>query len=196
MSSARDDAGWDDDDGHMKELHSRKRLRRSLSLEESNQDLDEEEASWLGHATCGRRKVHMYVAEVDDDADMPLGRVPRAEPYAAEADDGEWPRNALDDSLASWGVGASGGGEEDELPRGRTRHRRTASNTSPPSEPAPGLSFSSPPESNRSSGLFTHAGEDPEGSGGLVLPADGEAAKIGPQVSVAGAEVALHADGL
>lgn len=194
ISSAQDDAGWDDDDGYMEELQSRKRKRRSLPLNGSNEDLDEE-PDRLGHTTHRRRKAQMYVAEVDDDADMPRGRLRRAQPYMAEVDD-ELQRDTLDNS-PSWGMDGSGGWEEDELPRGRRRYRQTANSISSPWEPAPGLSFSSPPVSNRSSGLFTHTDKEAsEGSSNLVLPSDGEATKISLGGSVAEAEVVLHDDNI
>ncbi|ROV96038.1 hypothetical protein VPNG_09130 [Cytospora leucostoma] len=188
ISSARENTGWDDDDAYMEELQSRKRRRRSLSFEESNED-SIEEPNWLGHTAHKRRKAQMYVAELDDNADMPRGR--RAQPYMAELDDDDLQRDALDDS-PSWGIDGSGGGEQDELLRGRRRHRQTASSTSPPWEPAPGLSFSSLPGSNRSSVLFTHTEEEVgDGSRNTVLPSDLAVTKSNLG-SVAEAEAALH----
>lgn len=194
ISSARDDAGWDDDDGYIERLQSRKRKRQSSPLKGSNEDLDEE-PDWLGLTPRRRRKAQMYVAEMDDDTDMPDGRSRTAQPYIAEADDDEMQQDALDDS-PFWGMDGCRGGEEDELPRGRRRHRQTAGRVNSPWEPAPGLSFSSPPVSNRSSGLFTRTDEEAsEGSSNLDLAPDGVATKIGRR-SVAEAEVALHDDSI
>ncbi|KUI70127.1 hypothetical protein VM1G_05769 [Cytospora mali] len=194
ISPARDDAAWDDDDGHMEEPQSRKRKRRSFPFKGSNRDFHEE-PEWLGHTTHRRRKAQIYVAEVDDDADMLRGRSQRAQPYMAQVDDYELQRDTPDDS-PSWGMDGSGGGEEDELPRGRRRYRRTVRSISLRREPAPGLSFLSPPVPNRSSGLSMHTDEEAvEGSSSLVLPSDGVVTKIGPE-SVAEAEAALHDDSI
>ncbi|KAK7744679.1 hypothetical protein SLS53_003568 [Cytospora paraplurivora] len=179
ISSARDDAGWDDDDAYIEGLQS---------FEGANEDSDEE-PNWLGHTAHKRRKAHMYVAELDDNADIPRGRLRSAQPYMAEADDDDLQRDALDDSPFR-GIDGSGGGEQDELLRGRRRDRQTAS--SPPWEPAPGLSFSSPPGSNRSSVLFTHTEEEAgKGSRNPVLLSDlvDTKSNLG---SVAEADCALH----
>lgn len=134
----------------------------------------------------------MYVPELDDVADMLRGRLRRAQPYISEAgDDDGLQQDAFENTLFR-GMDRSGRGEESEQPRGRERYRRTASSISPLWEAAPGLSFSSPPVSNRSSGLFTYTDKEAdEGSSNLVLPTDSELTKIGPG-SMAEAEVALH----